>query len=114
MVLYHRFRFLSTGKPIISRLFSLRDSVMVIVKLKEAMLEYWRRTGQKITYEELSARTGLASGTLQSIATRKGYLPTLANVEKMCRALEVPFHDMVEMIDDPPKPKRQPKKKRRP
>ena len=79
---------------------------MVIVKLKEAMLGYWRRTGQKITYEELAAKTGLAPGTLQSIATREKYLPTLANVEKLCRALDVPFHDMVEMIDDPPKPKR--------
>ncbi len=85
---------------------------MVIVKLKEAMLSYWRRTGQKITYEELAAKTGLAPGTLQSIATRESYLPTLANVEILCRALDVPFHDMVEMIDDPPKPKRPKKRKR--
>jgi putative transcriptional regulator len=86
---------------------------MVIVKLKEAMLSYWRRTGQKITYEELAANTGLAPGTLQSIATREGYLPTLANVEKLCLALDVPFHDMVEMLPDPPKTKRTKKKKKR-
>ena len=34
----------------------------------------------------------------------------LANIEKLCRALDVPLHDMLEMIDDPPKPKRRAKK----
>ena len=85
---------------------------MIIVKLKEAMISYWRRTGHKITYEELSAKVGLAAGTLQSIATRENYHPTLANLEKLCRALDVPFHDMVEMVDDPPKPKRKRKPKK--
>jgi hypothetical protein len=36
-------------------------------------------------------------------AVRVGYNAT---VEKICRALEVSFHDLLEMIDDPPKPKR--------
>ena len=35
----------------------------------------------------------------------------VANVEKICRALEVPLHEMLEMIDDPPKSKRKRKSK---
>ncbi len=83
---------------------------MIIVKLKEAMLAYQRRTGEKITYEDLARVTGIASGTLQSIGSRQNYHPTWENVEKLCRALDVPLHEMLEMIDDPPKPKRRAKK----
>ena len=85
---------------------------MIFVKLKEAMLSYRRRTGRKITYDDLAAMTGLSPGTLQSIATRERYHPTLANVEKLCLALDVPLHEMLEMIADPPKTKRTKKKTR--
>ena len=77
------------------------------------MLAYNRRTGEKITYEDLADMTGIATGTLQSIGGRPNYRPTLANVEKLCRALEVPLHEMLEMIDDPPKRKPTSKKKKK-
>ncbi len=83
---------------------------MIVVKLREATEAYRRRTGQRMTYERLADLTGIAHSTLRSIGSRLGYRPTLANVEKLCRALEVPLHDMLEMIDDPPKPKRTKKK----
>ena len=86
---------------------------MVVVKLKEAMLAYGRRHGQKITYAELEELTGIPRGTLYSIGSRKNYYPTIPRIEKLCRALEVPLHDMLEMIDDPPKPKATSKKKRK-
>ncbi|HOO17931.1 MAG: helix-turn-helix transcriptional regulator [Phycisphaerae bacterium] len=79
---------------------------MIVVKLREAMEAYRRRTGRRITYEELAQRTGVAHSTLRSIGSRLGYTPTFANLEKLCRALQVPLHDMLEMIDDPPKMKR--------
>ena len=79
---------------------------MIVVKLREAMEAYRRRTGKRITYGRLAESTGIALGTLQQIGSRLDYHPTLANVEKLCRALDVPLHDMLEMIDDPPKPKR--------
>lgn len=113
MVVYRKVRSVSTENAIYARVSRLKNAAMIIVKLKEAMLSYRRRTARKITYEELAAKTGMAVGTLQSIATRENYHPTLANVEKLCRALEVPLHDMLEMIDDPPKPKRGPKANRR-
>jgi DNA-binding Xre family transcriptional regulator len=85
---------------------------VIVVKLREAMEACRRRTGVRITYEHLAQSTGIAVGTLQQIGSRLDYHPTLANVEKLCRALEVSLHDMLEMIDDPPKPKRRAKKKR--
>lgn len=87
---------------------------MIVVKLKEAMLAYQRRTGEKITYEGLAQKTGIAAGTLQSIGSRQNYHPTWENVEKLCLALDVPLHEMLELIPDPPKPKRASRKKRRP
>ncbi len=83
---------------------------MVIIKLKEAILAYQRRTGRRLSYEDLASLTGLAVGTLQSIATRQNYHPTLANVEKLCLALEVRIQDFLDIIPDPPKPKRAPKR----
>ncbi|MCH7710956.1 MAG: helix-turn-helix transcriptional regulator [Proteobacteria bacterium] len=85
---------------------------MIFVKLKEAMLSYRRRTGRKITYDDLAEITGLSAGTLQAIATRESYHPTLANVEKLCLALDVQLHEILELIPDPPKAKRAPRKKR--
>ena len=85
---------------------------MIVVKLREAMEAYRRRTGQRVTYAKLAERTGISQETLRSIGSRLNYHPTFANVEKLCRALGVPLHDILELIDDPPKPKRTPKKKR--
>jgi DNA-binding Xre family transcriptional regulator len=85
---------------------------MIVIKLKEAMLAYARRTGRRLTYEELQAMTGIPKGTLFSIASRVGYHPTVARIEILCRALEIPLHDMLEMIPDPPKAKRAARRKR--
>ncbi len=79
---------------------------MIVVKLREAMEVYRRRTGERMTYAKLSALTGISQETLRSIGSRLNYRPTLGNVEKLCRALDVPLHDLLELIDDPPKPKR--------
>ncbi len=85
---------------------------MITIKLKEAMEAYHRRTGQRMTYKKLSEMTGISESTLRKTGSILSYHPTWDNVEKLCRTLEVPLHDMLEMIDDPPKPKRAKKKKR--
>lgn len=85
---------------------------MIRVKLREAMEAYRLRTGERLTYAKLAEMSGVAEGTLNSIGSRLGYNVTLATVEKICRALEVSFHDLLEMIDDPPKTKRAKKKSR--
>ncbi len=85
---------------------------MIRVRLREAMEAYRLRTGQRLTYAKLAEMSGVAEGTLNSIGSRLAYNVTLASVEKICRALEISFHDLLEMIDDPPEPKRPKKRKR--
>ena len=75
------------------------------------MLAYRRRTGEKMTYELLAERTGLAVGTLQNIGSRPGYNAGLATLAKICTALNTTPGDLLELIDDPPKAK--PKSKRK-
>lgn len=89
---------------------------VIVIKLKEAMLAYGRRSGVRLSYEGVSDMTGIPTETLRSIGGRPGYHCSVARIEVLCRALEVPLHNMLEMIEDPPKPmrrtKRRTKKKR--
>ncbi len=86
---------------------------MIRVRLREAMEAYRLRTGERLTYARLAEMSGVGEGTLNSIGSRLRYNVTLAIVEKMCRALDVPFHDLLEQIDDPPKPTSKKKKKKK-
>lgn len=88
--------------------------LMIRVKLREVMESYRLHTGERISYARLAEMSGVAEGTLNSIGSRLGYQPNLATIERICRALDVPLHELLELIDDPPKPKpkRTPKKRR--
>ena len=78
---------------------------MVAIKLREAMQAYQRHTGERMTYERLAKRTGIAKGTLEGIGSRTDYNATIRTLEKICLALNVGFGDLLEIIPDPPKPK---------
>ena len=82
----------------------------IAIKLREAMQAYKRRTAERMTYAILADRTGIAKGTLHNMGSRPDYNATLATLAKICRALDVTPGDLLELIDDPPKPK--PKTKR--
>ena len=86
---------------------------MIRVKLREAMETYRLRTGQRLTYARLAEMSKVGEGTLSSIGSRLGYNVTLATVESIRRALDLTLHDLLEVIDDPPKPKRKKKKKKK-
>ncbi len=86
---------------------------MIRVKLREAMENYRRGTRKRMTYAQLANISGVAEGTLNSIGSRLDYQPNLATIEKICRALDVPLHEMLEMIDDPPKRKARPRKQKK-
>lgn len=60
---------------------------MIEVKLREAMEEHRRRTGERLTYQALADRTGLARSTIESIATRPGYNASLSTIDKICEVL---------------------------
>ena len=84
---------------------------MIEIRLREAMEASKRRTGNRVTYRTLADMSGIAKQTLHTIGSRDDYNATLETIEKLCRALDVTPGDLLELIDDPPKPKRRSKKK---
>jgi DNA-binding Xre family transcriptional regulator len=68
---------------------------MIQVKLREAMEEYRRRTGKRLTYAVLAQRTGISVETLQSLAARPGYNTRLSTIEKLCQVLRCAPGDLL-------------------
>ena len=60
---------------------------MIRVRLREAMEDHRRRTGERMTYGTLAQATGLSRRTLESLASRPAYNSTLDTIAKLCRAL---------------------------
>ena len=74
---------------------------MIVVKLRQAMSGYARRTGERMTYERLSQRTGIARATLEAIGSRPEYNTTLDTIERICRALDCDLVDLLEFRAGP-------------
>ena len=85
---------------------------MLVVKLRDAMEAYRRRTGERMTYAKLAEQTGIAASTLRTIGSNLRYHTTFGNLEKICLALGVSPGDVLEIIPDPPKPEIKSKPKR--
>ncbi len=70
------------------------------------MQAYKRQTGERMTYHILAERTGIAQGTLEVMGSRADYNATIRTLERICLALDVTFGELLEIIPDPPKPKK--------
>ena len=81
-------------------------SVRIVIKLREAVVAFKQRTGERMTYDVLAERTGLAKGTLHNIGSQRNYNATLKTLALICKELGVTPGDLLELIDDWPKPKR--------
>ncbi len=77
------------------------------------METYRLRGHERLTYAGLAELSGVGEGTLSSIGSRVGYNVTVGTIEKLCRALDVPLHEMLEIIPDPPKRKARPRKQKK-
>jgi len=73
---------------------------MILIKLREAMSKYTSLTGERLTYEIISDRTGLSLATLQSLATRQDYNTRLSTIEKLCVVLMCEPGDLLEIKKD--------------
>lgn len=73
---------------------------MLRVKLREAMDDYRRRFGDRMTYEKLANVTGLSRATLESLASRESYNTRLSTIDKLCRALCCEPADLLELVKD--------------
>lgn len=69
---------------------------MIIVRLRESMERFRRLAGFRMTYKQLSERTGISESTLQSIAARKQYNTTLDTVDRIAIALDCPLEYLLE------------------
>jgi DNA-binding Xre family transcriptional regulator len=72
---------------------------MLRVKLRAAIEGYYRRTGERMTYERLSGLTGLSRATLASLASREGYDTRISTIGKLCAALGCTPGELLELQD---------------
>lgn len=73
---------------------------MIKVKLREAMENFRRESGVRLTYDSLAEITGISINTLQALATRAGYNTRLTTIESLCRALNCQPGDLLELVSD--------------
>ena len=59
------------------------------IRLRECLDLYERRTGSRLSYRELARRASVSEDTIESIASRSSYNPTLRTLERLCNALGV-------------------------
>ncbi|KVH67580.1 hypothetical protein WJ42_37515 [Burkholderia cepacia] len=52
------------------------------------MDRYAQLTGERLTYAELAKRIGVAPSTIESVASRRDYNPTLKMLGRLCVALQ--------------------------
>jgi DNA-binding Xre family transcriptional regulator len=88
-------------------------SARIVIKLREAVLAFKRRTGERMTYDILAQRTGLAKGTLHNIGSQRNYNATLNTIALICRELGVMPGELLEFVDEPPEPKSSSKRVRK-
>lgn len=70
------------------------------VRLREAMVAYRARTGQRMTYEKLSQASGVSVATLQSLAARPNYNTRISTIERVCIALQCTPGELLEITED--------------
>ncbi|KAB2912692.1 MAG: helix-turn-helix transcriptional regulator [Hyphomicrobiaceae bacterium] len=70
---------------------------MIRIRLREMLDAFCARTGERLTYEKLADRTGLARATIESMATRERYNASLLTIERVCRALHCQPGDLLEL-----------------
>lgn len=74
---------------------------MIVIHLRRAIDAYEARTGERLTHDDLAARTGLSSATLASMASRQGYNASLKTLDCICRALRCTPGDLLEFVETP-------------
>lgn len=57
--------------------------------LKRALTTFEARTGQRLTYDELSNVTGISVDTLKSLASRPNYNATLHIIAQIANSLNI-------------------------
>ena len=75
---------------------------MIVIKLRDAIGVYRRRTGKRITHREIADATGISKSTLDTIGSKFKYNATLETIDKLCAVLDVTLDQIRERLPDPP------------
>ncbi|WP_440997530.1 helix-turn-helix domain-containing protein [Arhodomonas sp. SL1] len=73
---------------------------MIRFRLKELMADKSFTEGRRVTYEEISAETGINRTTLSKIANVKGYNTTTDNLDALCRYFGCSVGDVAEYVEE--------------
>lgn len=76
------------------------EGALIVIHLRRAIDAYEARTGERLTHEDLAARTGLSRSTLDSIASRRSYNASLNTIDRICQALRCAPAELLELIPD--------------
>ncbi len=69
---------------------------MIVIKLREAIAVFEKRTGTTLSYADLAERTGLARATIEALGSRANYNTTLTTIDKLCQTLGCELSDLLE------------------
>ena len=72
---------------------------MIVIKLRDAIAAFERKTGSTLSYAELAERTGLARATIEALGSRPNYNTTLSTIDKLCRTLGCKLSDLLEFTE---------------
>ncbi|MGM9484911.1 helix-turn-helix domain-containing protein [Roseateles sp. NT4] len=76
---------------------SIQEDAILRVKLKEVVERHATLTGERVTYARLAAMTGIALSTIESLASRRDYNPTLRTLARICVALNCSPGELLEL-----------------
>lgn len=69
---------------------------MLSIRLKHTIELHERKFGRRLSHDDLARATGLSRATIDSIASRADYNPTLRTVELLCEALRCTPAELLE------------------
>ncbi|WP_186154180.1 helix-turn-helix domain-containing protein [Burkholderia gladioli] len=65
------------------------------------MDQYAQLTGERLTYAELAKRVGVAPSTIESVASRRDYNPTLKMLGRLCVVLQCSPGELLVLKTEP-------------
>jgi DNA-binding Xre family transcriptional regulator len=71
---------------------------VIRVRLREAIEQHQRATGEKVTYSSLARATGLSRSTIEAIGSRAGYQPSLYVIDQLCGVLRCELSELLERV----------------
>lgn len=77
-----------------------RELAMIRFRIRELMSNKSFLEGRHLTFEELSAATGINRSSLSKMANQRGYNTTTDNLDRLCRYFRVGLNELAQYVDD--------------